>query len=47
MRKRKLEWYGYVCMREKEKDIKRICNISVEGKRKRERPKNQRMNDID
>jgi len=33
------EWYGHVCRRDKEEDINRISNISVEGKRKRGRPK--------
>jgi len=39
IRKSKLEWYGHVCRREKEEDIKRTGNISVECKNKRGRTK--------
>jgi len=39
IRKSKLEWYGHVCRREKEENLKRIGNISVEGKKRRGIPK--------
>ena len=32
MKKRRLQWYGHVCRRDEE-DIRRVSNISVEGKR--------------
>ena len=31
MRKKRLQWYGHVCRRDEEDDIRRISNISVEG----------------
>jgi len=35
-----------VCRRDKEEEINRVSNISVEGKRKRGRPKNRWMDII-
>ena len=32
MRKRRLEWFGHVCRREKEDDIRRIYKLKMEGK---------------
>ena len=39
MRKRRMEWYGHVCRRDVEEDIRRVSSMSVEGKRKRGRPR--------
>ena len=41
MRKRRLQWYGHVCRRGEKDDIKRVCNIKVDGRRERGRPKHR------
>jgi len=41
MRKRRLQWYGHVCRRKEEDDIKRVTNLRVEGGRGRGRPKHR------
>jgi hypothetical protein len=41
MRKRRLQWYGHVCRRKDEEDIKRVNNIGVDGKRGRGRPRHR------
>ena len=44
MRKKRMQWYGHVCRREPEEDIRMVYNLRVEGKRSRGRPK-QRWSD--
>ena len=44
MRKKRLEWYGHVCRRESDEDIRRVYEMKVEGSRGRGRPK-QRWSD--
>ncbi|CAM4675865.1 unnamed protein product [Leuciscus chuanchicus] len=39
MRKRRLQWFGQVCRRDEEADIRRAVEMQVGGKRKRGRPK--------
>ena len=39
MRKRRLEWFGHVCRREKRGEIRRMYELKMVGKRKRGRPK--------
>jgi hypothetical protein len=41
MRRRRLQWYGHVCRREDQDDIKRVTNIKVDGARTRGRPKHR------
>ncbi|CAM4652875.1 unnamed protein product [Leuciscus chuanchicus] len=38
MRKRRLQWFGHVCWKDEEADIRRAMEIQVGGKRKRGRP---------
>ena len=44
MRKKRMQWYGHVCRREQEEDIRMVYNLRVEGRRSRGRPK-QRWSD--
>ena len=44
MRKKRLEWYGHVCRRESDEDIRRVYEMRVEGSRGHGRPK-QRWSD--
>lgn len=39
MRKRRLEWFGHVCRRARDEDIRRVYEMRVEGSRGRGRPK--------
>ena len=44
MRKKRLQWFGHVCRREEDEDIKRVSEMVMEGNRGRGRPK-QRWKD--
>ena len=44
MRKRRMQWFGHVCRREADEDIRMVCEMTVGGNRSRGRPK-QRWND--
>ena len=41
MRKRRLEWFGHVCRRNDDEDVKKVVDVNVGGKRKRGRPKHR------
>jgi len=36
MRRRRLQWFGHICRREKEDDIRRVHELKVAGKRNRD-----------
>ena len=36
VRKRRLQWDGHICRRDKKEDMRRVRNIGVEGKRNEE-----------
>ena len=44
MRVKRLRWYGHVCRRDEDEDIRRVMEMKVTGRRKRGRPK-QRWTD--
>ncbi len=44
MRVKRLQWYGYMCRRDEDEDIRRVMEMGVSGKRRRGRPK-QRWSD--
>ena len=39
MRKRRLEWFGHVCRREEDQDVRRVFEMKIDGSRGRGRPK--------
>ena len=39
MRRRRLQWFGHMCRREEDDDIRRVHEMRVEGRRSRGRPK--------
>jgi len=41
MRRRRLQWFGHMCRREKENDIRRVHEMKVAEKRNRGRPKHR------
>ena len=41
MRRRRLQWFGHVCRREEDDDIRRVHEMRVEGKRNQGRPKHR------
>jgi hypothetical protein len=46
MRRRRLQWYGHVCRRDKEEDIRMVAEMRIRGKRKRGRPKRRWLDTI-
>jgi len=46
MGRRRLQWFGHICRREKEDDIRRVHELKVAGKRNRGRPKHRWHNTI-
>lgn len=41
MKRRRLQWFGHVCRREREEDIRKVYELRVEGRRSRGRPKHR------
>ena len=41
MRRRRLQWFGHVCRREEDDDIRRVHEMQVEGRRNRGCPKHR------
>ena len=41
MKRRRLEWFGHVCRREEDVDIRRAYDMKIQGRRKRGRPKHR------
>jgi len=46
MRRRRLQWYGHVRRRDKEKDIRMVTEMRIQGKRKKERSKKMLMDTV-
>jgi hypothetical protein len=46
MRQKRLEWFGHVCRRKQEEDIKKVFELKVAGKRSRGRPKHRYQDTI-
>ena len=41
MRRKQLAWYGHVCRREEDSDVRRTSEMTIAARRKRGRPKAQ------